>query len=245
MAGSVGGSAAEVEGARLLPWEEFRDPVLRALETTHRELGREIGAAMRYRAEVAPFAAVREPSLAAMRDLRGLMEVGESLWVFGEELPEVDGLVRAETLACLQMVLLRAVAEPVEVEGIAELGDADAAEMVALTDVAYPGFFRARTVQMGRYFGVRDESGRLLAMGGERLRFPGFSEISGLCTHPEARGRGYAAALIGRLALMHREQGVVSWLHVGAANRNAVTLYERLGFARARSLSLQRMVRDY
>lgn len=42
-------AGSEADDAGLLPWEGFRDPVLRALETTHRELGRKRGGAMRYR----------------------------------------------------------------------------------------------------------------------------------------------------------------------------------------------------
>lgn len=233
----------DAPGAELLPQEIFRDPVLRALLTTHRGLGRELGAAVRYRAEVAPFAAVREPSAGAMRDLAGLLEAGESVWMFGDALPATAELRRAETLPCVQMVLPELVVLPAELAGVERLGEADAAEMVALTDVAFPGFFRTSTVEMGRYFGVRDDAGRLVAMGGERLRFPGYSEISGLCTHPEARGRGYAAGLIGRLARLHRQECVVSWLHVGAANARAVALYEWLGFVRSRTLELHRMER--
>ena len=241
MAGSDSGAGA---AAALLPWAAFRDPVLWALGTMHRDLGRARGTAVRYRGEVAPFAAVREPTAAAMRDLAALMEPGESVWVFGEGLPEVEGLHLAETLECLQMVLPAKAPAPPERTNVVELGDAEAGEMVALTNVAFPAFFRPRTVKMGQYFGVRDGTGRLLAMGGERLRMPGFAEISGLCTHPDARGRGFAAGLIGRLVQLRRHGGVVSWLQVGATNRNAVALYERLGFLQARSLPLHRMLRN-
>ena len=240
MAGSDSEASA---AAALLPWAEFRDPVLWALGTTQRELGQARGAAVRYRGEVAPFAALREPTAAAMRDLVALMQPAESVWVFGDQLPEAPGIRRAETLECLQMVLPDEAPTPPEMAGVVELGEAGAGEMVALTNVAFPAFFRPRTVEMGQYFGVRDATGRLLAMGGERLRMPGYAEISGLCTHPEARGQGFAAGLIGRLVRLHREEGVVSWLQVGATNRNAVALYERLGFLQARSLPLNRMLR--
>lgn len=232
-------------GAQFLSEEIFSDPVVWALVTTHRGLSRVMGMAVRYRAQVAPFAAVRERSAGAMRDLAGLMEVGETVWVFREGLPAVGELEQVETLPCVQMVLPNGAALPAELDGVEALGEAEAAEMVALTDLAYPGFFRARTVAMGRYFGVRDGTGRLVAMGGERLRFPGAAEISGVCTHPDARGRGYAAGLIGHLARLHRRERVVSWLHVSAANTGAIALYKRLGFLRERELAIHRMRRSY
>jgi predicted GNAT family acetyltransferase len=117
-----------------------------------------------------------------------------------------------------------------------------APEMVALTDLAFPGFFRARTCYMGSYYGVR-AAGKLVAMGGERLVLPGYSEISGVCTHPQHRGKGYAQALIWHLVRTHRSRGVISWLHVGIANRSAIKLYLRMGFILVRTVTLQRVSR--
>jgi predicted GNAT family acetyltransferase len=87
---------------------------------------------------------------------------------------------------------------------------------------------------MGPYFGIRDH-GRLVAMCGERmnirdLREGEFHEISGLCTHPEFRGRGYAPALLVYLLLHHRAAGLRSYLHVASDNATAIALYQRLGF---------------
>jgi predicted GNAT family acetyltransferase len=115
--------------------------------------------------------------------------------------------------------------------------------MVAVTTLAFPGFFRARTIQMGSYFGVRS-GGRLVAMGGERLMLDGYSEISGICTHPEYRGNGFAANIIWQLARNHRRDGLVSWLHVGAANSYAIELYLRMGFKTARTFTLNRVSRS-
>ena len=100
--------------------------------------------------------------------------------------------------------------------------------MVGLTDIAFPGFFRARTGEMGTYYGVR-EVGELVAMGGERLMPGRYTEISGVCTHPEHRGKGLASKLIWQLVRDHRRDGFVSWLHVTATNMNAIALYRRMG----------------
>ena len=96
---------------------------------------------------------------------------------------------------------------------------------------------------MGSYYGVRSDS-ELIAMGGERLMLEGYSEISGVCTHPAHRRKGLAASLIWRLAQDHRRDGLVSWLHVAAANRRAIELYVRLGFEVARKVTLHRIGRN-
>ena len=126
---------------------------------------------------------------------------------------------------------------------IVKLSSADAPEMVALTTLAFPGFFRARTWEMGEYYGVRCPSGELIAMGGERLALEGHSEISGVCTHPSFRGQGLAAGLIWHLVRNHRRADAVSWLHVGCANNRAIDLYLGMGFQSIRKVMLHRMFR--
>ena len=97
---------------------------------------------------------------------------------------------------------------------------------------------------MGSYYGVRSDDGELIAMGGERLMLDGYSEISGVCTHPAHRGEGLAASLIWRLVRNHRRDGIVSWLHVASANRHAIELYFRMGFKVVRKVTLKRISRN-
>lgn len=125
---------------------------------------------------------------------------------------------------------------------VVKLADTNAGEMVALTTLAFPGFFRQRTCEMGSCYGVRSPSGELIAMGGERLKLEGFTEISTVCTHPDFRGRGLAAAIIWQVVREHRKEGVVSWLHV-ASNNRAQELYLRMGFEEVRRVTLHRVSR--
>jgi predicted GNAT family acetyltransferase len=141
------------------------------------------------------------------------------------------------------MVLPEEVTPPGPTSEIVPLTDANAPEMVALTALAFPGFFRSRTCEMGSYYGVRS-GGELIAMGGERLTLDGYPEISGVCTHPVHRGKGHAASLIWHLARNHRRDGVVSWLHVSAENHHAIELYLRMGFTVARKVKLHRLSRN-
>jgi predicted GNAT family acetyltransferase len=237
---SVSMAGAGVE--KNVPGNLFANPVWHALQTMHRRFALSAGEACRYPTDVAPFAAVATPSTTALQQLHSLLTPGESVWLVGERYPSVPELSFEETLVCLQMTLPEAVPQASPTVEVVPLSNANAPEMVALTDLAFPGFFRSRTCEMGSYYGVRSE-GKLIAMGGERLMLDGYPEISGVCTHPAYRGKGYAASLIWHLAGEHRRNGLVSWLHVSASNHHAIELYLRLGFTVARRVTLHRISR--
>jgi ribosomal protein S18 acetylase RimI-like enzyme len=226
-----------------LPESLFADPVWHSLQTKHRHFALSHGDACRYPADVAPFAAVAKPGVAAMKQLSSLLAPEESLWIFGDHHTAIPELVFETTLKCLQMVVEAHAEFPAPMNGIVPLADDHAQEMVALTDIAFPGFFRARTNQMGSYYGIRND-GDLIAMSGERMQLDGYPEISGVCTHPSHRGKGLAAALISRLVHNHRRAGLISWLHVSSDNHHAIELYRRLGFRIVREIVLTRICRS-
>jgi hypothetical protein len=133
----------------------------------------------------------------------------------------VPQLTGEETLQCFQMVLSCDLSAPSPTIDIVPLSSANAQEMVALTTLAFSGFFRSRTCEMGSYYGVRSSSGELIALGGERLQLDGHSEISAVCTYPSFRGQGFAVSLIWHFVRNHRRDDLVSWHHVGCANHGA------------------------
>jgi GNAT superfamily N-acetyltransferase len=225
-----------------LPEHLFADPVWNALQTQHRHLALSSGNACRYPSDVAPFAALAAPTPSAMHQLHSLLTPGESIWIAGKTLPRIPIIHLETSLECLQMVLPEEIEPPAPTAEIIPLSCDHASEMVALTDLAFPGFFRPRTCVMGSYYGIRSGND-LIAMGGERLNLTGYPEISGLCTHPEHRGKSYAASLIWHLAHQHRRNGLTSWLHVAAANQHAINLYLRLGFITARKIMYHRIQR--
>jgi predicted GNAT family acetyltransferase len=101
--------------------------------------------------------------------------------------------------------------------------------MLALAKLTEPGPFLARTHTMGTFIGLRI-GGRLAAMAGERCRFPGYTEVSGVCTHPDFRGRGLARRLSAAVAAGIEARGEQPFLHAWKTNRPAIALYESLGF---------------
>ena len=115
-----------------------------------------------------------------------------------------------------------------DVEVVA-LAAADVADMLALVELTQPGPFRTRTIELGRFIGVRDH-GRLVAMAGERMWIGHCREVSGVCTHPDAQGRGYARALTGRVVNRMQAAAQLPILHVASGNRRAIEMYNGLGF---------------
>ena len=109
------------------------------------------------------------------------------------------------------------------------LGAGHADEALALARLTRPGPFGPRTIEMGEYFGCF-EGGRLVAMAGERTTAGRYREISGVCTHPDHQGRGYAKRLMQKLILRQLARGEIPFLHVMSANRAAHDFYLRMGF---------------
>jgi ribosomal protein S18 acetylase RimI-like enzyme len=104
-----------------------------------------------------------------------------------------------------------------------------AAQAVELTTLTNPGPFGLRTIEIGEYFGYFEDL-RLIAMAGERMAAGSLHEVSGICTHPQFRGRGLARRLTSKLIRRQMQRGETPFLHVMSANTNARALYEKMGF---------------
>lgn len=120
------------------------------------------------------------------------------------------------------------------------LGSGHVAAMLELVALTQPGPFGPRTIELGEYLGVFDD-GKLIAMAGERMAAGNLREISGVCTHPDAQGRGLARSLMNRLIRLQMQRDLVPFLHVMSFNTRALALYERMGFCRHRE-SVMRIV---
>ena len=110
-----------------------------------------------------------------------------------------------------------------------DMTDADAPSMLALASLTKPGPFFAATHRLGGFVGIK-LNGELIAMAGQRMRVEGYTEVSGVCTHPDHRGRGYAAALIRLVGSRILQRGEIPFLQTYADNTSAIALYHALGF---------------
>ncbi|HEU5031988.1 MAG TPA: GNAT family N-acetyltransferase [Spirillospora sp.] len=206
------------------------DPVGESLRGHHAHLARRQGRAVSYLPEVATFSAVSaDPDAAEWADLARLLGRGEFADLFSSPAAPPPDWEPVFTLDGLQMLWPGGGDAGRPDAGVVELGAGSVPEMLDLVERARPGPFWPRTPEMGTYVGIR-ENGRLVAMAGERLRPPGWTEISAVCTAPEARGRGHAARLVRALTARIEARGERPFLHVAEENTGAIALYERLGF---------------
>lgn len=202
-----------------------------ALTTNHARFAEGDGAARRYQPDVSILGGKADDSPASWAALGALVGPGRVALLFRDSPADApDGWSVVFAAQGNQMVLTSPLA-PVGSPTIVELGDVDAPEMRALVKLAEPGPFSARTHELGGYVGIRDpDDGTLLAMAGRRMSVPGFTEISAVCTHPDARRRGYGEAVTAAVARRLLDDGITPFLHVALGNHNARRVYERMGF---------------
>ena len=217
-------------------------PIWNALTTRQRDLAEGNGLARRYPPAIAPFGAVHDTSDASYSALLALLSEGGSVGLFTTaEITPPPPFSVVRRGAVDQMVLAGPVPASVG-RRLLQLGAADVPDMLALAEATRPGPFGPRTIEMGRYLGVRDE-GRLVAMTGERMWLDGFAEISAVCVDPIQRGRGLAAELIAAVAVGIAARAAIPFLHVFADNAAAIALYRKLGFVCRRRMHLAVLAR--
>jgi GNAT superfamily N-acetyltransferase len=212
------------------------NPVYAALASAHARFAQVRGRARRYPVDVAPFFAVpSQPSAEDWQDAAGLVVPGTYAAALhtGAEVPPGWKAIRAFDV--VQMIGERVTG--VDCPEAISLGAADVPEMLELVAQTEPGPFLNRTVELGAYLGIRSE-GALVAMAGERLRFDGWTEISGVCTSPTHRGRGLASQLVGALIAGIQLRSQRAFLHVLSTNTSAIRLYEELGFRTRRTATI-------
>jgi ribosomal protein S18 acetylase RimI-like enzyme len=209
-----------------------------ALQTAHADLAEGGPLARRYPPSIVPFAAVRDASPESWEALANLLSGDETAAIVELSpisIPPTLEVVREGEL--VQMIAERPY-ERVSDPRIEPLTPADAEEMLELATLTKPGPFTLGAQKLGTFWGVKVD-GRLVAMGGQRMRQPGFAELSGLCTHPDFQGRGFGKLLFRYVTGEISARGETVYLHAFSGNRSAISLYEVLGFKHRATFDLR------
>lgn len=203
------------------------NPAWYALRGPHARFAQSIGQAHRYHPDISVFTGMpTDPDAQAWTDLATLVGPGAQVTLSGGQVapPTWEVLYRGNGV---QMIDVAVDAAPDD-EAVV-LGAADAEELADLVGRTKPGPWRPRTYELGTYLGIRRD-GRLVAVAGERLHPPGWTEISAVCTDEAYRGQGLASRLVRAVAHTIRSRGDKALLHAAGTNTNAIRLYEHLGF---------------
>ncbi len=204
------------------------NPARAALLGPQAHLAERCGAVLRYAPDISPFAGLPdEPGLADWSDLAKLIGRGGVAATAGVPAVPPPGWQILRNLDAVQLTGELVAATPDA--GAIPLGPADVPEMLDLVARTRPGPFLPRTIELGGYLGIRRD-GVLVAMAGERLRPPGWAEISAVCTDQAFRGQGLATRLTQAVAAAITGRGEQPFLHAAAENVTAIRLYESLGF---------------
>lgn len=195
--------------------------------------------ALRLRAPVGVFGAARDAEAPSIAALGRLGEAAGGYWAIERRpMPVPRGHAAVREVAIEQMVLDRLADDGSGSDaGIVPLGPSQGAAMVALARLTEPGPFNAETWRLGGFVG-RFEGTRLVAMAGERMRVPGLTEVSAVCTHPDHRGQGHARALMAAVIRGILARGEGAFLHSYASNSSAIALYGSLGFRRRATMTV-------
>ncbi len=205
-------------------------PAWESLATDHITLSVGNGLARRYLRDINLFASARDDTPEALQALGSLLRHNEVIYIL--QVPEItvpETLIALKKARGVQMVAPPKLRFEITGDDIVTLGDSDASEMLELATLTQPGPFLANTHRMGDFIGVRID-GRLAAMAGTRMRFPGYTEVSGVCTHPDYRGRGLARRLSAAVSAVIAARGDIPFLHAWKSNTAAIAIYTSLGF---------------
>lgn len=203
------------------------NPAYFALNGPQAHLAERSGTAVRYPSDISPFAALPLPATQEnWADLRGLVDgrVGVSA---GVEWGAPQEWRLHEPIEGVQLSGADVVGRPDEEAAV--LTAADVPEMLELVERTKPGPFLTRTIELGTYLGIRRD-GELVAMAGERMKPPGWTEVSAVCTDERFRGHGLGGRLVLAVVANIQARGDRAFLHTGRQNVNAIRLYESLGF---------------
>jgi ribosomal protein S18 acetylase RimI-like enzyme len=200
------------------------------------------GCASVYKEEYGSFGALSEYTEKAYQTLASIVRPGRIVIILGNGHPiEYPEWKQLDTVSGHVMLLETSIEVP-DLDYV-KLSKSDAAEMMELAKVTgLSSDFASRIIEIGDYYGIKKDN-RLVAMAGERLKLDGYTEVSGVCTHPDYRTRGYGRGLTALVSHRIQEKGDIPFLQVKEENVGAIRIYEKMGFKKYASSYMDVLLR--
>ncbi|NOT51090.1 MAG: GNAT family N-acetyltransferase [Chitinophagaceae bacterium] len=217
-----------------------------AITTGNKDIAVLNGDVGRYRADIAPFGAMKECDEINFQKLYDLIPPGEKVGISSLKKIQYDESKWSllKHYPCCQMIYEYPVDTYVTKNShlIVPLTDEHIPQMLELTALTKPGPFLQRTIEFGNYFGIFID-GRLAAMSGQRMHPVPYMEVSAVCTHPDFRGHGYAKAIMLHVMKLILDNSFIPFLHVLNTNVTAIGLYESIGFRTRAEINIDMLKR--
>lgn len=214
-------------------------PVWQTMNGFHAELAHGTLRAKRFSPDVSAFAALQDEDEKSLLELADLVAPGEMVALVQASPVSLPVGMREVGSGALVQLTTSTMPSALRDDDIEELGWADAQAMLALADVARPGPLTLNALKLGRFWGIKRD-GQLVAMAGQRMRVPGYTEISGICTHPDYQGQGLARRLSVLAMRVSMADGDKAFLHSFPDNAAALHLYHALGFVERNMMQMKR-----
>lgn len=222
------------------PDHPLDNPVWYALNSHHREfaVGNEI--VKRYRPEIAPFVACKPGHEVEFDQLNEWLSDGEIFYFIGDASSFPSSWKVEKELDCVQMICEQPIPVKDYPNEIRPLTSAESKTLFNLIQLVQPGYYVEQTRLLGRYFGIYVDQ-QLVAVAGERICLEGYTEVSGVCTHPDYTGRQFGHQLTAHVTNLNLTAGNKVFLHALRSNSRAIGLYEHLGFTLRRYIPIWKL----
>lgn len=214
-------------------YQKLDNPVYHSLNEHHKKFCINFGDSKFYNPEVAAFGGSVE--IAKEKDIAEYSKICDDFLIFGAK-PHGNFEKDLSQLVCDQYVLENKI-DLDYAEDIVLLKAENNGELLHFIKKFYPHYFKNRTPELGRYFGIFKDH-KLVAVTGERMQMSDMTEVSAVITDTDYLGKGYAKKLVAFVSEKIFEDNKTPFLHVAETNTGAKKLYEKLGFSHRGTINL-------
>ncbi|MEO9893195.1 GNAT family N-acetyltransferase [Aurantibacter sp.] len=216
--------------------QQLKNPVWYSLAETHKKHLVEFDGVQFYRPEISTFGSFFDETKTAKASNEYLKNSSELFFVSEHQTPRVDDtkVYLEKKIDGCQMVLNK-LPEVQITENIVLLDQTYIDEIYNLIWLVMPGYYKKRSFEMGKFFGIFKE-GKLISITGQRMQTNLFIEVSAVVTHPEYIRKGLAKQLIAHTTKEILKENKTPILHTNKGNL-AISLYEKLGFELTRDMN--------
>lgn len=216
--------------------EQLKNPVWYSLNETHKKFAVEFNGVQFYKPEVCTFGSFFDETKTTKASNEYLKTSNDFFFVSENKTPTIDS-----TKVCLEkkidgcQMVLNQLTDVLITEKIVLLGKEYIDEIYDLIWLVMPGYYKKRTFEMGKYFGIF-KHGKLVSIAGQRMQTNHFIEVSAVVTHPNYTRKGLAKQLIAHTTKEILKENKTPILHTNKGNL-AISLYEKLGYKVTRDMN--------